>query len=101
MKAYRLAWVFVLFCLLMVVAGCTAVPTATAPAENVDVLTDQETEAGWAGVDPSGQSLTFWHPTRGDRAEALDALSRINATRVRHHDGGVAPGRYSQIFSRW
>ena len=81
MKGYRLAWVFVLFCLLMVVAGCTAVPTATAPAENVDVLTDQETEAGWAGVDPSGQSLTFWHQHRGDRAEALDALvAEFNAT---------------------
>ena len=104
MKGYRLAWVFVLFCLLMVVAGCTAVPTATAPAENVDVLTDQETEAGWAGVDPSGQSLTFWHQHRGDRAEAFDALQSrdSNATNrsTLHHDGGVAPGRLRPIFSK-
>ena len=102
MKGYRLAWVFVLFCLLMVVAGCTAVPTATAPAENVDVLTDQETEAGWAGVDPSGQSLTFWHQHRGDRAEALDALvAEFNAT----NEYGITmealhQGDYSQIFSK-
>ncbi len=80
----KLFWVAALLMALLVVVACAApvAPAAEAPAEEAaaeapaaDAAATGEcapsTEGAYAGVDPSGQAITWWHNHSGSREEAL------------------------------
>ncbi|MBU6351713.1 MAG: extracellular solute-binding protein, partial [Chloroflexi bacterium] len=61
----------------LAVSACTAVPTApaAAPAEA------PEAEGAYAGVDPSGQTVVWWHQHSGSREEGLlELIAEFNTT---------------------
>ncbi|MEX1019009.1 MAG: extracellular solute-binding protein [Litorilinea sp.] len=75
-----------LLVLAMVLAACPApapaqpsAPAAEPAAETTDAVADDgvcapATEGEWAGVDPRGQTVVFWHQHSGARQDALSEL---------------------------
>lgn len=70
---------------MLVLSGCTAMPTvpaAEAPAAATEAATEEATaEGAYAGVDPTGQTVVWWHNHSGSREEKLMALlAEFNAS---------------------
>lgn len=72
-----------LLALAMVLAACPAAPAPAtdpgaepaAPAVEVeDGVCEPAADGEWAGVDPRGQTVVFWHQHTGARQEALSEL---------------------------
>jgi phosphate/phosphite/phosphonate ABC transporter binding protein len=100
----------VLMMLAMVLSACApATPEPTAePTTPPEAPSAQETEAPaaptdpWADVDPSGQTVIFWHQHTRDRETALqDIVADFNATNeygitvIAEYQGG-----YGDIFNK-
>ena len=101
MMQFRTVWAFVLCVIFVTAAGCSPATIPSLQPESPQGSSDHSDDA-WANVDPSGQSINFWHQHRGDRAEALDALvAEFNAS----NEYGITmeashQGDYGQIFSK-
>lgn len=70
---------------MLVLSGCTAMPTAPAaeaPAAATEAAAEEAvTEGAYAGVDPTGQTVVWWHNHSGSREEKLMALiAEFNAS---------------------
>jgi len=116
MKTKLFGLMAVLMIAAMILAACTPTPAPTevptevvteAPTEVVtEVATEVPTEAPvvdeWAGVDPSGQSIVFWHNHTKAREEALLAIvDEFNKT----NEYGITvtaeyQGAYADIFNK-
>ena len=69
----------------LAVSACTAVPAApAAPAAEAPAAPAAEApaaEGAYAGVDPSGQTVVWWHQHSGSREEGLlELIAEFNAT---------------------
>jgi multiple sugar transport system substrate-binding protein/sn-glycerol 3-phosphate transport system substrate-binding protein len=73
----------------LAVSACTAVPTAPAaeapaaeaPAAEAPAAEAPAAEGAYAGVDPSGQTVVWWHQHSGSREEGLfELIAEFNAT---------------------
>ena len=101
MKARLLAWSALLLCLLVVLSGCAVTSVPTAPAAE-EMSEDMDDMSMWADVDPSGQTVTFWHQHSGSREEALqEIIAHFNDT----NEYGITvegsnQGGYGDIFSK-
>jgi len=70
---------------MLVLSGCTAMPmapAAEAPAAATEAATEEAmAEGAYAGVDPTGQTVVWWHNHSGSRGEKLMALiAEFNAS---------------------
>lgn len=94
-----------------VLAACQPAPTPEATAEATEPPAAQQTEAPaepaapvdeWADVDPSGQTVIFWHQhTRAREAELQAIVEEFNAT----NEYGITvlaeyQGSYADIFNK-
>lgn len=99
----------VLLIAAMVVAACgtpaTEAPEAEpteAPAEPTEEMMEEEMGMDWSTVDPSGQTVIFWHQHSREREEALIALAtEFNET----NEFGITVepvymGSYGDIFQQ-
>ncbi len=90
------AWMAVLMLVVLVLSACAApgaAPAAPAPAEEAAPAAPAEGEAAapsgecapaadgaYAGVDPSGQNIVWWHNHSGSREEAMaPMIERFNS----------------------
>ncbi len=97
-----LKWPVLLLGAVMILAACAvAPPAAEAPA--MDSAAMDETEGGaWDGVDPTGQTVTFWYQHSGAREESLqEIISEFNAS----NEWGITvngeyQGGYGDIFNK-
>jgi multiple sugar transport system substrate-binding protein/sn-glycerol 3-phosphate transport system substrate-binding protein len=73
----------------LAVSACTAVPTAPAaeapaaeaPAAEAPAAEAPAAEGAYAGVDPSSQTVVWWHQHSGSREEGLlELIAEFNAT---------------------
>ena len=82
------------------VAEPTAKPVE--PTEELAPLNSQVVEDPWANVDPSGQTVMFWHQHTRDREKALlDIIDEFNKT----NEWGITvvaeyQGSYDDIFNK-
>ncbi|MCK4976065.1 MAG: extracellular solute-binding protein, partial [Anaerolineales bacterium] len=90
-----------------VLAACaqpTPEPTEAPPAEEATEAPDEPAapEDAWADVDPSGQTVVYWHQHSRSREEALNAMvEEFNAT----NEWGITveaefQGGYGDIFNK-
>ncbi len=106
-------WLTGLLSATMLLAACTAAPAPAAPAEPAapaaeattapaaeaapaaDEACAPATEGELAGVDPSGQTVVWWHNHSGSREELLKTMvERVQQhQRVWHHGRRPEPGR--------
>lgn len=92
--------------LVLVLAACVpaAPPAAAEPAdEGMMEATDEMMDKGaWDGVDPAGQTISFWYQHSGGREETLQAIiSDFNA----NNEWGITvngeyQGGYGDIFNK-
>lgn len=78
----KLAWISLLVLSVMLFAACTAVaPTTGTTTEAAPAAEEAAAEgSAYAGVDPSGQTVVWWHNHTGSRDEIVKELAaRYNA----------------------
>lgn len=99
--------------LLPLIAACTptAAPTVAPTEPPVDVPTQEATEAptsepapvsAFEGIDPSGQTVVYWHQNTGSRAELMTSLVEdFNST----NEWGItvveeSQGGYNDLYTK-
>lgn len=80
----KLAWISSMALSAMVFAACTAVAPSTGTTTTTEPAAEAPAEASaegaYAGVDPSGQTIVWWHNHTGSRDEIVEELvARYNA----------------------
>jgi multiple sugar transport system substrate-binding protein/sn-glycerol 3-phosphate transport system substrate-binding protein len=108
----RKTWLLALMLIAaLAFAGCAApaAPAAEAPADDAGAMADDSAEAmdegmamDWESVDPSGQTVTFWHQHTQEREEALNQIveefnssNEYGITVAAEYQGG-----YGDIFNK-
>ncbi len=73
-----IGWMALLMVAALVLSACTtmpAAPAAEAPAAATEAAAEEApAEGAYAGVDPTGQTVVWWHNHSGSREEKLKAL---------------------------
>lgn len=71
-------WMALLMVAALLLSACTTMPTAPAaevPAAATEAAAEEApAEGAYAGVDPTGQAVVWWHNHSGSREEKLKAL---------------------------
>ncbi|HAJ37461.1 MAG TPA: hypothetical protein DCL15_17470 [Chloroflexi bacterium] len=71
-------WMALVMVAVLVLSACTAMPAAPAaeaPAAATEAAAEEAmAEGAYAGVDPTGQTVVWWHNHSGSREEKLKAL---------------------------